>query len=95
MSALFLPKNRSGPTSTIRPKNAKDFVKGRAYKLSGPLDIGALEAAIQWVAMRHDILRTTFRTRGWQTCPSCVALNAGAHGLRRSVLASRSGRARE
>lgn len=42
------------------PKGANDFVKTRGYRLSGPLNIGALEAALHWVAMRHDILRTTF-----------------------------------
>lgn len=42
-------------------RNAKDFAKARAYQLSGPLNIGALEAAIHWIVMRHDILRTMFR----------------------------------
>jgi hypothetical protein len=41
-----------------RPQNANDFVKGCAYRLSGSLDVKALEAAIHWVAARHSILRT-------------------------------------
>src|SRR5262245_41624202 len=34
-----------------------------ATRLTGPLDVGALERALQAVVRRHDTLRTTFATK--------------------------------
>ena len=58
-----------------------------AYRLGGPLEVGALERALGEIVARHESLRTTFVSR--EGCPVQViappwALEVGAHRARAS-----------
>jgi amino acid adenylation domain-containing protein len=49
------------------------YVVPKALRIRGPLKVEALEAAFQKIAERHEVLRTTFPTRGGMPVQNIVA----------------------